>query len=158
MAHDLTQRLASIARSPELALGGFAFLLSFPWEIIQSPLFEGMASMPHGNALRYCTRAAFGDAAIMLIAFWTVAATSSRGRGWLTQPRRMPLAGFVLVGVLITIVIEALATRGRWLEGWTYSVHMPLVPGTNVGLVPILQWLVLPPLAVLLARRQLRER
>ncbi len=157
----LPKRLLNILRdtlrSPELSLGGFAFLLNFPWEMLQSPLFEGMGSMPHREAVMYCTRAAFGDAAIMLIAFWTVAAVG-RGRGWLMQPTPVPMGAFVLIGLLITIAIEMLATSGRWLEGWTYSSHMPMLPGTNVGLVPILQWIVLPLLAVLLTRRQLRER
>ncbi len=112
--------------------------------------------MPHSEAVKYCTRGAFGDAAIMLVAFWLVAAATGRGRGWLAESGRVPVVAFVLVGVLITIVIETLATSGRWLEGWTCSVHMPIVPGTNTGLVPILQWIILPPMGVLLARPQLR--
>ena len=156
MDRDLPKRRSSLARTPEIVLGGFAFLLSFPWEMIQSPLFEGMVDMPHWDGVKYCTRAAFGDTAIMLVAFWVVAAATGRGRSWLTQSGRMPVVAIVLVGVVIAVVIEALATSGRWLEGWTYSVHMPMVPGTNIGLVPILQWIILPPMAVLLARRQLR--
>lgn len=53
----------------------------------------------------------------MVIAFSTVAAVSGRGRGWLQQSGPMPIAIFVIVGVLITTVIEVLATSGRWLEG-----------------------------------------
>jgi hypothetical protein len=152
-----SRHLRSAVPWPELALASFAFLLNFPWEIIQSPLFEGMASMPHGDALRYCTRAAFGDAGIMLVAFWIVAAASSRGRGWMLISGIMPIAIFTIIGVLITTAIEVLATSGRWLEGWTYSAAMPVLWGTNVGLVPVLQWIILPPVAVLLARRQLRS-
>ncbi len=143
---------------PELTLAGFAFLLNFPWEIIQSPLFEGMASMPHGDAVRYCTRAAFGDAGIMVIAFWAVAATSRRSRGLLQQSGRMPIAIFVIIGVLISTAIEMRATSGRWPGGWTYTADMPVLWGVNVGLVPVLQWIILPPAAVLLTRRQLRSR
>ncbi|MEO6972659.1 MAG: hypothetical protein ABI135_04455 [Rhodoferax sp.] len=153
-----SKHLRNALRWPELALAGFAFLLNFPWEIIQSSLFEGMASMPHRDAVQYCTRAAFGDAGIMLIAYWMVAAVSGRGRGWLQQSGRMPIAIFVIIGVLITIAIELLATSGRWLEGWTYSADMPILWGLNVGLVPVLQWIILPPVAVLLTRRQLRSR
>ena len=142
---------------PEFTLAGFAFLLNFPWEIIQSPLFEGMAGMPHRDAVQYCTRAAFGDAGIVLIAYWTVAVVSGRGRGWLQQSGRMPIAIFTIIGVLITIAIELLATNGRWFERWTYSADMPVLWGINVGLVPILQWIILPPAAVLLTRRQLRS-
>ncbi len=114
--------------------------------------------MPHRDAVLYCTRAAFGDVGIMVIAFWIVAAGSDRGRGWLKQPGRMPIAIFVIIGVLISIAIEMLATRGRWPEGWTYTADMPVLWGVNVGLVPVLQWIILPPAAVLLTRRQLRAR
>lgn len=153
-----SKHLRNALRWPEFTLAGFAFLLNFPWEMIQSPLFEGMGSMPHGDAVQYCTRAAFGDAGIMVIAFWTVAAVSGRGRGWLQQSGRMPIAIFVILGVLISTAIEMLATSGRWPEGWTYTADMPVLWGVNVGLVPVLQWIILPPAAVLLTRRQLRSR
>jgi hypothetical protein len=151
------KHLRSALRWPELSLAAFAFLLNFPWETIQSPLFEDMASMPHRDAVRYCTRATFGDVGITLIAFWIVAATSGRGRGWILQSGRTPIAYFVIIGVLISSAIEVLATSGRWLEGWTYSADMPVLWGVNVGLVPVLQWIILPPAAVLLTRRQLRS-
>ncbi|MEO8310526.1 MAG: hypothetical protein ABI520_05075 [Caldimonas sp.] len=152
------KHLRNALRWPELTLAGFAFLLNFPWEMIQSPLFEGMGSMPHRNAVQYCTRAAFGDAGIMVIAFWIVAAASGSGRGWLQQSGRMPITIFVIIGVLISTAIEMLATSGRWPEGWTYTADMPVLWGVNVGLVPVIQWIILPPAAVLLTRRQLRAR
>lgn len=157
MMSSFSKRLGSALRWPEFALAGFAFLLNFPWEIIQSPLFAGMASMPHRDAVQYCTRAAVGDVGIMVIAFWIAAAASGRGRGWLLQSGRRPIAIFVITGVMISIGIELLATSGRWLEGWTYSADMPVVWGVNVGLVPVLQWIILPPAAALLTRRQLRS-
>ena len=153
----LSKHLRNALRWPEFVLASFAFLLNFPWEIIQSPLFEGMASMPHGDAVKLCTRAAFGDAGIMVIAFWTVAAVSGRGRSWLQQSGPMLITIFAIIGVLISTTIEVLATSGQWFEGWTYSADMPVLWGTNVGLVPILQWIILPPAAVLLTRRQLRS-
>ena len=152
------KHLRNALRWPELTLAGFAFLLNFPWEMSQSPLFEGMGSMPHRNAVQYCTRAAFGDVGIMVIAFWIAAAASGRGRGWLQQSGRVPIAIFVIIGVLISTAIELLATSGRWLEGWTYTADMPVLWGVNVGLIPVLQWIILPPAAVLLTRRQLQAR
>ena len=151
------KHLQNALRWPELSLATFAFLLNFPWENIQSPLFEGMASMLHRDAVQYCTRAAFGDVGITLIAFWIVAAASDHGRNWLLPSGRTPIAFFVIINVLISSAIEVLATSGRWLEGWTYSADMPILWGINVGLVPILQSIVLPPAALLLTRRQLRS-
>jgi hypothetical protein len=61
------------------------------------------------------------------------------------------------VSVLLTIVIENLATRGLWISSWTYAPSMPIVPGTGVGLAPLLQWLLLPPVVVWLVQRQIRR-
>jgi hypothetical protein len=55
----------------------------------------------------------------------------------------------------ITTAIERLALGGLWMQGWSYSPLMPVVPGLGVGLSPLVQWLVLPPLLIWLVRRQL---
>ncbi|MEO8223611.1 MAG: hypothetical protein ABI661_02315 [Gammaproteobacteria bacterium] len=150
-----TARLLTITWLPEFNLALFALLLNFPWELLQAPLFEGLARMPHWEAVKGCSRAALGDTAILLIAHGSVAASGS-GRNWIMAPTRLQMTAFVLVGVSITVAIELLATRGWWYSGWSYSAAMPVLPGLRVGLVPLIQWIVLPPLAVILARRQLR--
>jgi hypothetical protein len=63
------------------------------------------------------------------------------------------VAGFVGAGVVITIVMERLATGP--LGRWAYAERMPIVPLADVGLSPLLQWFVLPPLIVWFVRRQL---
>jgi len=67
------------------------------------------------------------------------------------------MAAFVVVGVAMAVAIEWLATHGFWLEQWTYSVDMPVLPGLGVGIFPVAQWVALPPLVVVLARRQRGE-
>ena len=63
------------------------------------------------------------------------------------------MAGFVGLGILITIVFEFLAAKvwGRW----SYSEMMPVIPLLKVGLLPLLQWVVLPPLAIWFVHRQI---
>ena len=61
---------------------------------------------------------------------------------------------FVGIGLVLTIVLEMLATHV--LDRWHYAEAMPIVPAIGVGLLPILQWLVLPPLVLWFVRRQLR--
>ena len=68
---------------PELNITLFAFPLSFPWEILQGPFFEGMTEMRHGDAVRICTLATVGDVSLMLVNFWIVA--------WAGGERRWPL-------------------------------------------------------------------
>ncbi len=52
-------------------------------------------------------------------------------------------------GLLLTIVFELLATK--YLDRWQYSDLMPVLPYLEVGLVPLLQWLALPPLSLWLS-------
>jgi hypothetical protein len=42
------------------------------------------------------------------------------------------------------------------LGRWGYTDTMPTLPLTPIGLVPLAQWLVLPPIILWLAQRQLR--
>lgn len=139
----------------ELLIALFGFLLNLPWELLQAPLYRGLAASGHWEGILVCARAAAGDAGIAVAAFWIVSA-ASRSRGWLRQPGRMQVAGFTAAGLAITIVIEAWATQvaGRW----QYAEAMPVVPVLGTGLAPLLQWLVIPPAVLWLAGRQLRGR
>ena len=108
--------------------------------------------MPHWEAVKVCTFATIGDAAIMLISFWCVAA-AARTRWWIVNPKGPQLAGFAGVGIAITIGLELAAlSTGRW----GYSSSMPVIPLLGVGVLPLAQWLVLPPLTAWFVRRQLR--
>lgn len=146
--------LAAALRLPEFNVFVFALLLNFPWEILQAPLFEGMAEAPHWRAVQRCSVATIGDGAIMLVAFWCVAAVS-RTREWLLTPTLLQVLGFAAVGLVITILIERLATVGLWPMPWSYAEAMPVAPLLGAGLSPLLQWMLLPPLVVWLVRRQL---
>ncbi|MGL4947655.1 MAG: hypothetical protein ACRC4X_08390, partial [Cetobacterium sp.] len=38
------------------------------------------------------------------------------------------------------------------LKSWSYSNLMPIIPIIDVGIVPIIQWLILPTLIIYLSR------
>ena len=139
---------------PEWNVAVFALLLNFPWEVLQVPLFAGMADAPHVQVINGCLQASFGDMLIMLIAYEAVSCIV-RSRRWILVPSGRQLALFITIGVATTAVIERLATRGHWFQSWTYSPHMPIVPLVDIGLAPLLQWLVLPLLTVWFVRHQL---
>ena len=111
-----------------------------------------MADQPHWLGVKACTLATFGDAAIALTAFW-IAAIFARTRNWILLPRKQDLPIFVGVGVLATILSETLATGS--LGRWAYTDAMPRVPIIGTGLLPLLQWLVIPPLVLWFVRRQI---
>jgi hypothetical protein len=66
------------------------------------------------------------------------------------------VAGFTGLGLAATILFEILATQ-VW-HRWHYSDLMPTIPVLEVGLIPILMWILLPPLILWFVRRQLTGR
>lgn len=148
------RRLQALTRCPEFNVALFALLLNYPWEFLQVPLFEGMSQAPHWHAVQSCSRAAVGDAVISLLAFEVVSLWAG-ARAWVMRPTAPMVFGFIACGVFTTVVIERLALAGLWMERWSYSTLMPILPGLEVGVSPIAQWVVLPPLVLWLVRRQL---
>ena len=146
------QAQSGIVDVPEFNVAIFSFLLNFVWEMWQISFYVAMPSGPHSVGVAACTQATFGDAAIALVAFWSVAAFA-RSRRWILQPSPSQIGSFVMVGVVITIVFEALATS--LLERWSYSPSMPTLPILGTGIFPLLQWILLPPLTIWFVRRQL---
>ena len=156
-ARRLGRAVGALTNTPEFNVAAFALLLNFAWEILQAPLFVGMAEMPHAQVTKACLQATVGDAVIMLLAQGVVA-VAVRRRRWMLASKGWQVPLFVAMGVSITAGIEWLATRGYWIASWNYLPTMPLVPGTGIGLVPLLQWIVLPLLTVWFVRRQLPHR
>ena len=138
--------------APEPNLAGFAFLLNYPWEFLQVPFFAGMAEAAHWDAIVFCSRAAVGDVGIALLAFWVVAAMAG-DRRWLLKPSIRQQVGFVSIGIIATISLEWLATE-VW-NRWTYAPSMPRLPLVGTGAIPLVQWLVLPPVLLWIVRRQI---
>ncbi|WP_018865248.1 hypothetical protein [Thioalkalivibrio sp. ARh3] len=138
---------------PEFNVAVFAFLLNYPWEFLQVPFFDDMPTMPHWEAVVFCTRATLGDVLIALAAFWGVAALT-RNRSWILQPTLRTVLLFVAIGVVITIGLEWHATAID--DRWQYADTMPTLPILGTGLLPLIQWVILPLLLIWFVRRQVR--
>lgn len=137
---------------PEWNIGIFSFLLNFFWEIQQMPFYQIPAEFSHLDIIRNCTLATIGDIGISIAAFWTVAAIS-KSRQWFHHPSRWQINSFILVGVVITVVFEALATGV--LNKWKYAALMPTLPFLGTGLLPLFQWVLIPPIILWFVKRQL---
>jgi hypothetical protein len=144
--------LENLPSTPEFSVLVFSFLLNLAWEVWQVPFFRGMADQPHWLGVKACSQATFGDAGITLAAFW-VTAIFARTRSWIMQPGRSDIASFIGVGLAATIILETLAIGV--FKRWDYSDAMPRLPILGTGLLPLLQWLVLPPLVLWFVRRQI---
>lgn len=71
---------------------------------------------------------------------------------------RWPARRFSRVAVLTVGFGFGYTLFSEWLnivvrESWEYSELMPLVPVVNAGLSPVAQWLVIPVIGLMLARR-----
>ena len=125
--------------------------LNLAWEIAQLPLYTlwTEASVDYmAFAVVHCT---LGDVIIALAAL-AVALIVTRAPE-LARWRWGPIAAATAIGgAAYTVLSEWLHTVA--VHSWAYSQFMPVVPvlGAEIGLAPLAQWLLLPPLALLLAR------
>lgn len=152
MAPGAASRPARVLNRPDLNVVVFAFLLNFVWEFWQVPFYRDLPSASHWEAIKACSLATVGDAVIALASFWVVAAVA-RSRAWLRSPSARQVLAFTLIGLVVTVIAEWGATN--WLRWWTYADQMPTLPWIGTGLLPLLQWVILPPLVVWFVQRQL---
>jgi putative flippase GtrA len=138
--------------APEWALATWGFVLNGVWEFAQSPLYaDWHNSIPYLIRTRlHCTA---GDVFILLVAFW-VTSLLLRTRRWIAESHVGGAMCFVSIGFLVTIWSEWSATGVR--AAWQYSPAMPLLFG--IGVAPLLQWLVVPPVVLLLTRTLTEHR
>ena len=133
-----------------LVVSVLAFVLHYAWEFIQCSLFIHLNSpaTPDGMILP-----ALGDVALTWVAYLAVAAVSGR---WL-WPRQRWSAGIwatlILTALILSVSFEVFALS---TDRWAYTDVQPIIPGTMIGLTPVLQLLLLFPLTFALAGRLLR--
>ena len=144
----------NIGRTARLAAVFLA--LNLGWEIFQIPLYTIWWSEPGSRivlALLHCT---VGDLLIGAIAL--AFAIGVAGGGWPAdrRARRRIVILTTLAGVSYTIFSEWLNVEIR--QTWAYTDLMPRLPPLGTGLTPLLQWLLLPGMALTIATRSAAQR
>lgn len=123
---------------------GFVAVANFMWEIVQLPLYTIWAEEPFDKiafAVIHCTG---GDVLISGSALLGALVVVGDGR-WPNARFRTVATIAVFGGLAYTILSEWLNTEIR--GNWAYTEWMPTLPFIGSGLAPLLQWLVVPPVA-----------
>ncbi len=138
-AQRTTAKSGIIARAS--LWSAIAFVLNLAWEIAHARLYTLWAEASRMNIAWSLVHCSLGDVAIALAAF-ALAGIALRQADW---PMLRPWAG----GAIVVLGTMAYTAWSEWYNvyqagSWGYAADMPLVFG--IGLSPLLQWLVLPPL------------
>jgi len=119
-----------------------AVLLNYLWELAQAPLYAGMENYS-AAVFWHCFVASLGDGIMVLLivaAGWTIFQRSD----WFERPG---VAGYLVMltaGLVLAILVEWVAVH--ILGRWQYTDRMPTLLREGIGLVPIAQMIMLPPL------------
>ena len=124
------------------------FGLNFLWEISQMFLYE-IHSVGFLNFVFVHVKASLGDVVIFGV-MYLLGLVLFRNKTWFLEKRFSVFIFAMGSGLFIATLIEkyAIAT-----DRWQYNELMPIIPVLNVGLSPILQLIILPPLTIILAQK-----
>ena len=123
------------------------------WETLQLPLYtiwRTGTNFEIACAVVHCTAGDVMIAAVSLVA----AVPLFQHRTWPPQNWVPMVVATLVFGIAITIYSEWLNTTVR--KTWAYSDLMPTVPMLGTGLSPLLQWVVVPIGAFVIAERYSR--
>ena len=118
-----------------------AVLGNYLWELAQSPLYVGLEDI--GTTLWHCFVASLGDG-LMVLGIVASGGVILQRPDWFVRPGLQGAIVMVAVGLVLGVTVEWVAVHV--LQRWAYTARMPCVPGLNVGVVPVAQMLILPPL------------
>lgn len=135
---------------------GFTAIGNLIWEAFQLPLYSIWSTgtfREQAFAVAHCT---LGDLLIALSSL-TLALLLAGNHSW-------PRDRFWLVAILTIVFGTLYAVFSEWLNvvvraSWAYSERMPVISifGLNIGLSPLLQWVVIPAAAFTIMRRRSKE-
>lgn len=135
--------------TPEIQLIMLALPLELLWEIAQFPLYKVWQEGDWSYILYGLAHCTLGDLLILLVVYWLVALLN-RNRYWYQRSIFLNGLLFTVFGTAYTIYSEIINVRVRGT--WEYTELMPIVPVIDIGGMPFLQWVLIPPVLLWLMR------
>lgn len=125
-----------------------AFALNLVWEIAHVRLYTIWVEADRLTVAWSLVHCTLGDVAIALTMF-ALAGIVLRQTDW---PASSPWSG----GAIVTVGAMTFTAWSEWynvyqIASWSYTASMPVIYG--IGLSPLLQWLILPPIMVIAYRK-----
>ena len=132
-------------KTPEYLLIVLSLPLQLLWEIAQFPLYTVWHEGDWSFILYGLIHCTLGDLLILLSVFWLISLLN-KSRYWIFSPSMSNIVLFTILGLSYTIFSEILNTR---IKGtWGYTELMPIVPVIEIGGMPFLQWILIPPILI----------
>lgn len=113
---------------------------NFPWEMVHSLWYRGAENWDWKRHLLCCGLASLADG-IGTAAIFGIGAMIFNERRWTRQLSLIRLGVTGLLGLIGAVAVEQSALRFGW---WAYEPTMPRVPGTELGLSPLVQFIIVP--------------
>lgn len=130
---------------------GWSALGHLAWEAAHMPLYTLAEEEPPWRIVAYGLHCTAGDVLIAMAAIVVAVLVAGDAR-W--PHRRFGLVAAVAMAVGLAYTLGSEYVNTEILRSWAYTDAMPRLPGTRIGLTPVLQWLVVPGLAFLAVRRR----
>lgn len=127
------------------------FVLNFTWEIIQMPLYN--SSSFDINHMAFCALGSVADAVMILFLYFGFAFIFKNPL-WIQHLKWQRILIVILTGGIGAALSEI---RHLSLGNWAYSDSMPNIPVINIGLSPVLQFMILPLIIYLLSFYSLKR-
>lgn len=116
----------------------FALLFNLAWEILQIPLFKG--GVYEWHHILFCLLDSVADVIMLLLIYFGFALIYKNAL-WVINLNTKRIILLILTGGTGAILAEV---RHLSIGTWSYAGTMPLIPVVNVGLSPVLQFMILP--------------
>lgn len=102
-----------------------------------------------------CFVPSLGDGLMTLIIFW-IGWLAFRDSKWILKPGVKSYGLMLVTGIFLAVVVEL---NALYLTGaWDYNERMITIPVLGVGLLPVLQMTVLPPITAGLVQQVWKRR
>ena len=130
----------------------FAFVFFGMWEWIQSWFFKDVTT-DINKIIYFRLHCTIGDIIILsfFVGLW---GGIKRGYHWFYNPGRNDYFAVSAMAMLYTAVSEYVNVY--ILNTWGYSDLMPVLPGIGIGIVPLVQWAILPAVVIKITKDHIR--